>query len=186
MPAAAFDVLADIGDAVLAAAVEGLNADGVTVPARTYVHGGPASTVAWDCELVAVNLERLEAGGRAGSGGQRNTPPRGPVAPLTAVYVCQIVLCYPTVERGGTGKLSVPDAADESAAARSILAASFSARRGVVARVEDGLLTALQTDAPAERRGIGYERCEIGDLLPNPRSPAGGMAAMSFPVRVRL
>lgn len=187
MPTPASDVLADLADAVLNAAVEGLTAAAITVPDRAYIHGGPAATVAWDCDLLAVNLERLEAGGRSGGPGQRNTPPRGPVAPLTALYVCQFVMCYPTVEQAGTGgAVTVPDSADESAAARALYAGAYSARRGIVARVEAGTLTTLQTDQPADTRGIDYERCEVGDLTPNGRSPSGGMAAMQFPVRIRL
>jgi hypothetical protein len=186
VPVAASDVLADLAEAVLYAALEGLADDGVTAPARRFVHGGPAQTLAWDCDLVAVNLETLEPGGRVGAPGQRNTPPRGAVQPLTAVYVTHVVVCYPTVERDGTGSPTIPDAAVESAAARELLATGFSARRGVVARVLAGTLAELQPDDPDDQRTIGYERSEVGPLQPHPRSPSGGMAGMTFTTRLRL
>lgn len=186
MPAAAFDVLADVAEAVLAAAVEGLTADGVPIPDRRYIHGGPASTVAYDCEQIAVNLERLDQGGIVGAGGQRNQMPRPGATPLTAFYVCQTVACYPTVERAGNGEIDIPDPAEESAAARGLWSLAFSARRGVVARVNDKTLMDLAPDAPTERRGIGYESSEVEGLRPSTRSPSGGMAAMLFQVRVRL
>lgn len=185
MPTAAYDVLADLADAVLAAAVEGITADGAELPARRFVHGGPWTTVAWDCELIAVSFDLLEPGGIGRAGGQRAPVVGQGAAPLTAVYTTQVVLCYPTVDREAS-KPTVPTAAEETAAARLLLAAGFSARRGVVDRIDDRNLTALQTDTPQDRRGIRYEQSEAGALQPNPRSPSGGMAAVYFQTRLRL
>lgn len=186
MPNAAADVLADLAVAVLTASTGGMTADGITVPDRTYVHPGPGNTAAWDCEQVVVSLEKMETGGRPGAGGQRNVPPRGPVSPLTATFMVQVVLCVPTVDRTATGGPDVPADTDETAAARALLAAGYSARRGVADHVKAGTLVDLQPDAPTDQRAIRYERAEVGDLLPSPRSPSGGMGCVTFTVRIRL
>lgn len=103
--------LADLGDAVLAAVVDGFSDASVSLPTRQFVADGQ---VVHDCEQVAVALDRLFT-----------TLPRAEAPdqllramPILwfATFVVHIVRCVPKPGTNG----SMPDAADLTDAATTI------------------------------------------------------------------
>lgn len=111
-----------LADALLEAVVDGFTAEGRPLPDKRLVAPGTAAGLPFDCELLAVNLERTfgHDGNVAGEAvnpllAQAGFAIRGVSANIT------LVRCCATVTGAGLGRTKLPSTAAEEADAHSIL-----------------------------------------------------------------
>ncbi len=153
---------------VLDTVVAGYVTAGETLPDRQFVSIGPP---AWDCELVAVWVERT-----AGHAGDISTEVVEPLAQAAghglraALLRVQIVRCVPTID-DEFGEALPPSPAEEEAAAAVLLKD--------LQLVQNILLTASKAGELATCNDVGFiEWVSVG--------PDGGMAASTHGLRVSL
>ena len=90
--------LATLASDILTALVAELVADGISVPARRYVHAGE---VAWDCEQFVVSLKAMRPT-MPGGAEVLPTGPGGCVVLRSAVFEVSLIRCAPVPFEDGT------------------------------------------------------------------------------------
>lgn len=164
--------LGELADAVLDCVVAGFVTEGVGLPDRRLVAPGTSAALPFDCELLAVNLDRTfgHEGNIAGETIQALFAHPG-FALRGASLTVTLVRCSPTVEGGAVyaGTVQVPSVAEEEAAAHEQLADAMVMTNALTAR------NAL----PTYCNGVAIENwTAIG--------PAGGFGGGILRIRVGL
>lgn len=149
----AVDLLEVVGDA--------LEAKGVTLPERQYVHVGE---VADDCEQLVVSVPRLYVGLPSA---QDLTGIRCSSS-ITVELHPRLTVCVPTVEGDPP---TFPSAEELNQAGMVLGVAGWAMLQGVVAAVKGDLWTSCQ-------------EVVVGDLLAH--GPAGGYSGWDLTVRVMI
>lgn len=96
--------VAAVAEAILDKVVAHFAAAGVDLPERQVIAPGSPGEIAWDCEMLAVNLVSIGNGaspGGAGSGPSRLGAPLSTAGLRHAVFAVQLVRCEPSPTQGG-------------------------------------------------------------------------------------
>lgn len=162
------DRLGEIALATLNAVRVGFIGAGVELPTRQLVAPGTSGLLAFDCELVAVNLERtFTHDGNVASEVLQPIKGHPGLALRGAGLAVTIVRKVPSLRMTAGGKTAViPDAADEETAALRLLVDAQVLTNVLVAAVQTGDLANYCNSAALEGwRAIGPGGMFAGGIL---------------------
>lgn len=151
--------LVDLAHATLDAIVAGFAAAGVALPDRQLVAPGTTAALPFDCELLAVNLDRTY--GHEGNVASQTIQPllaHPGFAIRGASVAITLVRCCPTVASGAeyARRPKVPTVIAETAAADAILTDAMVMTNAVIAGARNGTLgTYCNSAALEDWRAIG-------------------------------
>lgn len=172
-------LLWDIADALLRAAVAGMDED--RRPARQVVPEGP--DFAHDCHMIAVEFVRQYTARLQSRGSTQDRPSARPQTQggvRMAEYRMTLVLdCIPTGQMHGQ-KFSPPPGDAVNNASRLVLSDGWSAKAGIRAAIADGSIFA-GVAAPTSRLANGVE---LQDLTPF--GPSGATAGVRMTILVQF